>query len=839
MRFNTNVGLKSRGRFTLGDFRGVDLTSSPLQIATSRAAECYNLIPENGILRKRPGWEALFQVRNLNDSNFASINGIYPYNQDGEEVLLVHAGCSLICFSPSSDGKLARCYAASDILKDTRSQCFYNNDKAFIVGAGEPVVYGKHAEEERYSAKKIGEIAYVPTTRVLDLEDGASASIDAVNTLTPWRKNEVKIPNGIGIGVGFLLDGAVDVNTEISVTIFLDQDTFVQSEVTLKETGDEKGYFNVDGKTYEYKLSVKNKDFFGGVGAVSFDCVNSETKVVVMGTTAIVTFSSTVEGYHERVANCRFGAAFGTDGKANRLFMSGNNTHQSREWWSEYDDFTYFPDGNTMEVGSAGSAITGFARISDNTMAIFKDGHVGDASIYYCTGQEVTVTDEVGATHKEAIFPATAGTAGEGLLTPFGVANLSGDVLMLGREGVYGIELSSNVASVERYQRERSRAILGDLRRRSFTDAAMAVHKGRLYLAPHDGSGICYVADSRYRASFEGADAGYEWWAWDHIPARVFATWHDTLLFGDEKGRVCAFKEGTFADSEMISFSNADVGFDNEKRVFYHSDAMTVENGDHITFNYELFSLLFENATLAEDGKINIPNDEKVYLQMYEGMKVWVDNAEGSGLNASQGYLVQDLDVGALTFSLVAGGGAVMKPTKDGFRLSVPFTEAVVCDADAVEQEFSLRTPGNFPIIVIDFDAVEPDFAGGNLISHTPVVATWISGMYDLGTYMERKTLLGLSVATASDCGTVRFGFETAKSEAAWQARGIKGFDFNDIDFDNFTFLAPFAGSMTKRMNVRNFNFIRFLYRSEGDEDCAVAGMTVLYKINQTNRGMF
>lgn len=821
MRFDTSIGLKSRKRLELANFRGVDLTSSPMQVATSRAAESYNLIPENGINRKRPGWESLFALG-------ARINGIFPFDEGDSKVLLVHAGDTFYRFRNDASSGWEKTKLIEGV-NDERTQCFYRDNKAFIVGAREPLVYGLF--DGSYQAKKISEIAYVPTTTTkITASNEKRTSLDKVNLLTAWRKNECIFPDndsGDGMGVAFLLDGLVNTEHDVEITI--------PGYESLTITSELKQYF------------LKSKDYPGlgtyvttqiGRSSITFS-FNSTAWPAVKGSDLTVKFCAAEASFCEQgPLDCRFGAVFGVDGKSNRLFLSGNPAYPNRDWWSEQDDFTYFPDGNTMEVGSSGSAITGYARLSDSTMAVFKDGAAGDATIYYRTGKTVTVTDETEFSHEEAIFPAVAGTAGEGLLTPFGVANLSGDVLMLGREGVYGIELSSNVASVERYTRERSRAIYGDLRRRSFTDAAMAVYGGRLYMAPHDGSGICYVADARYRASFEGADAGYEWWVWDHIPARVFAVYQDRLLFGDERGRVCAFEEGTFADRASVTLKEGDIAAMDSNGVFTYGEQIKPKDGDHILVDAPLYAQLYADAEITDDEKVKIPDDENVYLKMYDGMKLWVDNVGESGLNTGKAYSVRNFDPGRLTFSL-EGDGKLVKLSAGGFRLSVQCTEAVVCDVDATNQKLGLKSWGAAPLPVICYNNTAAALSNPRLIETTPVVATWLSGTYDLGTYMDRKTLLGLSVATAEGCGTVRFGFETAKHEAEWRARGIKGLDFDNIDFDNFTFLTPFAGSVTKRMNVRNFNFIRFLYRSEGDEDCAVAGLTVLYKINQTNRGMF
>jgi hypothetical protein len=67
---------------------------------------------------------------------------------------------------------------------------------------------------------------------------------------------------------------------------------------------------------------------------------------------------------------------------------------------------------------------------------------------------------------------------------------------------------------------------------------------------------------------------------------------------------------------------------------------------------------------------------------------------------------------------------------------------------------------------------------------------------------------------------------------------GHEGLDFSKMDFDHFSFDASFACSFTRRMNLRNFNFIVFRFGSDIDQDCAVSSVTLQYKINRKNLGV-
>ena len=56
MRISTGVSKKARNQLTLEGFKGVDFSSSPLNVSTNRASSMRNLINENGVNKKRSGW---------------------------------------------------------------------------------------------------------------------------------------------------------------------------------------------------------------------------------------------------------------------------------------------------------------------------------------------------------------------------------------------------------------------------------------------------------------------------------------------------------------------------------------------------------------------------------------------------------------------------------------------------------------------------------------------------------------------------------------------------------------------------------------------------------------
>ena len=62
-------------------------------------------------------------------------------------------------------------------------------------------------------------------------------------------------------------------------------------------------------------------------------------------------------------------------------------------------------------------------------------------------------------------------------------------------------------------------------------------------------------------------------------------------------------------------------------------------------------------------------------------------------------------------------------------------------------------------------------------------------------------------------------------------------FDFETLDFNNFSFDTSFANSYT--VDIKDyFNFIQFFFKSDNDRSCAIHSLTINYKINSMNKGV-
>ena len=130
---NTNKSL------TLGNFKGIDASSSPFEVDISRATYCQNLINENGVNHKRQGWT---QDNELNDLilslHLEDVYGIFANlkidSYEDLKVILGKKGSStkifvikanLECAEFSWNGK-------ANVKPNNKVNCLMNNGKVYL-----------------------------------------------------------------------------------------------------------------------------------------------------------------------------------------------------------------------------------------------------------------------------------------------------------------------------------------------------------------------------------------------------------------------------------------------------------------------------------------------------------------------------------------------------------------------------------------------------------------------------------------------------------------------------------------------------------------------------------
>lgn len=850
MRAHTNISRKERNTLVLKDFLGADFSSSPLSVRSNRATVMRNFINENGVNQKRNGWEEIEFPEYIDAYGnvikpSGDINGIFEWYGDVRQSppmetkqkrhLLVHAGKYIYRYTfvnGTSNNTIQWKVDENPIIWTNptytydRSQVFYMNKKMYIIGLGGIL---------EYDGDTIQEVTpYTPTTTISinhDEAQGTRASFEGVNMLTPHRKNTL-----LGTsekGKTWTLDAKIDTLVSIEYTT-KEGSYYVKYELLPKgingslESRSRWVMTNGDYDQDESYVSVPEAGSYDnnspeGHGRIT---LKVPTPPIIEGADNItVHFTHTVEGYIDRIKKCKFGCLFGANGNNDRLFLSGNIDYPNVEFYSAAGDFGYFPDQNTVTLGSS-IPITGMVRLSDGAMAVLKKPNTQEATIYYATGEYDTAKTESGqVVNMTAIFRHSAGGIGEGLVSSRACVNFLGDPLIVSPNGVQGILLSQNVSTTERYTRERSRLIDEELKSKNLYSAQAVVYKNRCYIAV---DGVCYVADARYK--FVPADDidgsyNYEWWYWDNIPVRVWATIGDELWFGTGDGKVCCFRSGYIDTSKVyfdeVSFSIQDGG------IVYSGYGLAV--GDKLAFSKPIHAII-EADVNATDGVFEIQDRDWIV----DGQEVVVEG----GLTAGAVYTVTDVDYGTMTHRLMLNGEYVN--ASGTFSFYVVVNEGIIADISNNLLKLKLVPEGK----TLSLQKYNDENWSGIQVTgrrEQNVVAEWYTPMFDLGTNMYSKTLERISASTeGTTSGAIKIGYITRQTEdmVNLKVKGVNSIDLSNFAFDDFVFDSSFANSYTRYVNVRNFNYIMFRFVSDNDKNCAVHNMTIQYKINKLNKGV-
>lgn len=164
MSRKTDIGSSSRPQYTrsYGDFRGVDLSSDPSEVAVNRAADLLNMYrdydSEHGAaIETIPGYRCLFNLQ-------GEVHGIWGYSSSQDESMreyaVVHAGTGLYTFAlDERDNGDEACVKQHEGLADARSSAFVQNNNFYICDGEEIYVM-----KSDFSVKTLREEAYVPIT---------------------------------------------------------------------------------------------------------------------------------------------------------------------------------------------------------------------------------------------------------------------------------------------------------------------------------------------------------------------------------------------------------------------------------------------------------------------------------------------------------------------------------------------------------------------------------------------------------------------------------------------------------------------------------------------------
>ena len=842
------ITVNEKRRVELSDFLGLDVATSPVSVSPRRASAAVNWEPVNGVNRKRRGIEQIY------DALPARINGIFPFvRHDGTEELIVYAGTAFYSIR-RADGALTEIPVKNTVgmlpsggLEDRRCQGFYSDGCLYFVGCGIYLRYGYF--DGAYEVRTVE--PYVPVTTVgigsIDSSDSARALLDYVNLLTPKRKNTLY---GHSLATKWRLDGAIVNNSEV----------VVEADV-LKEGSAVHVVYKNDGESKESLYDSTGKI----VGTVFFSAgeisllektvpPSSEPNITVSFTAAEGAFGGTGFGGMSRIYGCRFGCLFGVEGAEDRLFLSGNPQYPNTVFFSERRDFTYFPDQFTAVLGTDALAVTGFLPLSDSALAIFKEEDEREASVYYLRGKYRSFYSEDGELRKMLpVFSLSSSGAGESLVSPYATGVLGGDPLILSKNGVFAIELSSVFSTDVRLTRSRSFTITPRLLEEELSEAVATTDGDRFYLSV---GGHCYLADKKYTYRNEATgQVEYDWWYWEDFYARVFAHVDGELWFGTETGAIYRIGE-SFLDRSFMTTKVGEVAID------YTEGGLAVKRGYSILLLEGRHMQILTEGVMARiiRGCLKVENrriyvDEETLPLLSEGLAVYVGSPSSSALKEGRIYYITDVDRVAGCFSLgetVGGYPVDLSGIDTALRL---FTEVSGRDiytgrTSPLSGVVSVRlSPQGKDLVLENYFRPRAEGAAERVIPTDPICrffietsveASWETPMLDLGAAFYKKDLLSVEVAARRAMGEVlSVGYRTEGGKSGTEVLLPDQISFSRTDFKSFSFSGERPSVVSIPVREKGFERISFVFSSHSDTPTEVYSVGGIYKINHMKKGEF
>lgn len=473
-------------------FRGVDLNNSPSNVDKSRSPAAPNMIRDQiGKVRKRMGYTTVATV-----PNGGKINGVHRLGNK----LLIHAGAMLYRW----DG--AEAFEEIGAMADARSRGTVFDGKLYLLDGEVYRVYDGNA------LMPVKDTAYVPTVIISRNPSGGGTAYEALNLIgTRWKEN--------------FLGTAEDTVYHLTAT-------------DLDETTVEIQVMNANGE-WEDKTEGKDFNVDRTAGTVTFTTAPGESPVNGRDN-VIITAAKNRAGYTDKIDRCTVMAVYGVGGASDRFFFSGNPDSPGVDYYSGYDDPTFFPDTGYTQLSRDGSTVVGYAVLS-NALAAFLKGTTDGRSVIVRAGS----LDDQG----EALFPITNTLLGENAVATDTFAFSEQEPLFLTERGVYAI--TAQELTGEKYSQERSYYIASAMRETTGKEGAFAIIYRDFYVLAL--AGTLYLLDMKqktYEKNSPYSSFQYECYYWPEIAAITLWVDGDTLCFGTVDGRLCRF--GTHVDDPGV-----------------------------------------------------------------------------------------------------------------------------------------------------------------------------------------------------------------------------------------------------------------------------------------------
>lgn len=269
-----------------------------------------------------------------------------------------------------------------------------------------------------------------------------------------------------------------------------------------------------------------------------------------------------------------------------------------------------------------------------------------------------------------------------------------------------------------------------------------------------------------------------------------------------------------------------------------------------------LGELVDEHSFMSEDiinNKIPSSFEQIVYFIRWAEDKV-VRAINSSCLEANKDYLIKNVDIDSLTYELYdcESGEIVDLPTLAKFTLYRPIEKTNVIhkinDTTFKLKNYQDGLSETGEDMAIYKTIIDPKgelgsgsyYLRGAIRKFKNVVAYWYTPVLNMGTSNYLKTTQYITVTPeAIQNGNLEINVLTRKKEKSFMTQGIDTLDLNDLRYTDYSFdISTFERAFSKKLKIKNFNFIQVFFKSDNDKNCIIKEICIDYIITKRSKGV-
>lgn len=594
------------------------------------------------------------------------------------------------------------------------------------------------------------------------------------------------------------------------------------------------------------------------------------------------------------ISESKFGINFGSE---NRLFLAGNPNFPNIDRYNISNDLlgdgvksqsyelSYFPSKNYRVVGGKG-AINGYVVATDTQLYVTKEEYPNDNKLFV---RQRNIDNGV-------VFYSDIKTNLD--KTPLNnrcIVRFYNDILILDKNGLYGIELSQNVLTDERLVKLRSGFINEELKQKiaSYDKNNIFITENNIELQIYIDKDI-YVADSKYIAQNPNSAAenvSYEIVKWT-VPIRFVHGYVKNsipYLFPEQAKFIYTYGSENYDQVQQrissggITLSSLDLGSGVSQSVFSLSSVylskttpLATINNFAIKIETPLYRVIGYNSTdyTVNGTVITLANNTSSFAHLTDGDKLsWDDTESGfqpseftiTGFEASGRTVItqsENVDrVGTAKlyenvtskklyvayYFWYSSQGSNQTPNNDlvGYTILTPFkpTTAVLFTRNASETDGTylarIRTAitGN----KLEYSTIEgASITLAKFAEEQQINLRWVSAITDFGISTMEKTSFRVNIFATKqeDTNNMTFGYRTLRRLAGLSdvIDLSNNFNLENVEYSQFSLATFNTVAMSLPMKENNFLYIQFVINGYGKIE--LNGIEVIYKSNRMIRSV-